>query len=93
MADSTRSSRRRKPDRPKKPYPDFPLTPHPNGKWVKKIRGHIHYFGPWAKVVNGKPQRVENDGWEAALAEYNAVAADLHEGRTPRVPDKIASEG
>lgn len=87
MADSTRSPRRRKPERPKKPYPDFPLTPHPNGKWVKKIRGHIHYFGQWAKVVDGKLQRVENDGWEAALAEYTAVAADLHAGRTPRVQD------
>ncbi len=42
--DSTRKPRSRKAaDRPKKPYPDFPLSPHPGGKWQKKIRGQIHY--------------------------------------------------
>ena len=33
--------------RPSKPYPEFPLTPHPAGYWCKKIRGKVHYFGPW----------------------------------------------
>jgi integrase len=71
--------------RPKKPYPDFPLSPHPSGAWQKKIRGKIHYFGRWARRVNGKLVRVEGDGWEEALEEYKAVADDLHAGRTPRV--------
>jgi integrase len=86
---SGNSSRKHRPckaaGRPKKPYPDFPLSPHPGGKWQKKIRGQIHYFGRWATRVNGKLVRVEGDGWEDALKEYKAVADDLHAGRTPRV--------
>jgi integrase len=86
---SGNSSRKRRPrkaaDRPKKPYPDFPLSPHPSGKWQKKIRGRIFYFGNWARRVDGKLVRVEGDGWEDALKLYKAQADDLHAGRTPRV--------
>jgi integrase len=53
---------------------------------MKKIRGVIHYFGNWARRVNGKLERVPGDGWEEALAEYKTVADDLHAGRTPQ-PD------
>src|SRR5262245_29632854 len=82
---STRKSRSRKAaDRPKKPYPNFPLTPHASGTWQKKIRSKIHYFGRWARRVNGKMERIEGDGWKEALEEYKAVADDLHAGRTPR---------
>src|SRR4051794_23853080 len=85
-SDSTRKPRPRKAaDRPKKPYPEFPLTPHPSGAWQSKIRGKIHYFGRWGKIVNGKMVRIEGDGWKAALDAYKAVADDLHAGRTPRV--------
>jgi integrase len=86
---SGNSSRRRRArkaaDRPKKPYPDFPLTPHTSGAWQKKIRGKVHYFGKWARRVDGKLVRVPGDGWEEALEAYRAVADDLHAGRTPRV--------
>ena len=48
-------------NKPAKPYPEFPLTAHPAGYWCKKIRGKIHYFGPWddpdrraAIVVHGE---------------------------------------
>jgi integrase len=71
-------------DRPKKPYPTFPLSPHPSGTWQKKIRGKIHYFGRWGRIVNGKMVRVEGDGWQEALEEYKSQADDLHAGRTPR---------
>lgn len=84
--DSTRKSPPRKAaDRPKKPYPDFPLSPHASGAWQKKIRGKIHYFGRWAKRVNGKLVRIDGDGWKDALEEYKVQADDLHAGRTPRV--------
>jgi integrase len=86
MAKSIRKPRSRKAaDRPKKPYPDFPLTPHASGAWQKKIRGKIHYFGKWARRVNGKLVRIEGDSWKEALDLYKAQADDLHAGRTPRV--------
>jgi integrase len=84
--DSTRKRRRRKAvARPKKPYPDFPLSPHASGAWQKKIRGKIHYFGRWAKRVDGQLVRIEGDGWQEALELYKEQAEDLHAGRTPRV--------
>src|ERR1700730_9200327 len=59
------------PGKPGKPYPEFPLTAHPAGYWCKKIRGKIHYFGPW-------------DDSDGALARYNAQKEALHAGRKPR---------
>jgi integrase len=57
--------------KPAKPYPEFPLTAHPAGYWCKKIRGKVHYFGPWA----------DPDG---ALAKYLEQKDALHAGRKPR---------
>jgi integrase len=88
-ANSTRRARSRKAaDRPKKPYPEFPLYPHPLGYWSKKIRGKILNFGRWGRVVNGKLTRVEGDGWEDALKLYKVQADDWHAGRTPRATSK-----
>src|SRR5437016_13155388 len=69
--DSTAPVPAGKSPKPAKPYPEFPLTAHPAGYWCKKIRGKIHYFGPWA----------DPDG---ALAKYLEQQHDLHAGRTPR---------
>jgi len=58
--------------KPRKPYPDFPLTPHPNRQWCKKIRGKVHFFGVWAEP-------------DKALHEYLNVRDDLQAGRQPRI--------
>ena len=70
--------------KPEKPYPAFPLFAHANGWWAKKIRGRLHYFGPW---VNAGPDH----GADAALQKYLAEKDDLHAGRTPR-PARVVKD-
>lgn len=61
-----------KPDRPE----GSPLYWHASGRWTKRIRGQLHYFG-----------RGTHD---EALAEYNRIGPDLHAGRKPRADDPDA---
>ena len=70
--------------KPAKPYPEFPLFAHQTRRWAKKIRGKLHYFGSWARVIDGKLERLPGDGWKEALALYKEQVDDLQAGRKPR---------
>jgi len=71
MSQSNRNPRSDKPTKPAKPYADFPLFPHATGRWAKKIKGRMCYFGPW-------------EDWQGALDKYLAEKDDLYAGRRPR---------
>ena len=57
--------------RPEKPTPDFPLFPHRNGQWAKKVKGKLLYYGPWSD-----PQ--------GALARYQNTDTQGQPGVNPR---------
>jgi len=56
-----------KPSKFKKPRPDFPLFPHATGRWAKKVRGKLRYFGKVADDPDG----------QAALAKWLNERDDL----------------
>lgn len=60
--------------RPNKPRLDFPLFPHQNGRWAKKVRQKFHYFGKWSDDPKGV----------AALQLWVDQKDDLLAGRVPR---------
>lgn len=46
---STKKSPKSKRQKPDKPHADFPLTPHRNGQWCKKVKRKVYFFGVWEK--------------------------------------------
>jgi integrase len=83
----TRPAKGKKPKKPKKPRPDFPLFPHASGRWAKKVKGEMHYFGYWARRKDGALVRVEGDGWEEAKKEYDRVIDAIQAGRARPKPE------
>jgi len=70
VSDSPRLVKNRR-EKPRKPRRDFPLYAHSAGRWAKKIRGRVYYFGPW-----GDP--------DGALTLYLDQKDDLLAGREPQ---------
>jgi integrase len=62
----------------KKPRGSYPLTPHRNGQYCKKILGKIHYFGTV-------------DDPDKALANYHRNCEGLHSGQISSVPKKLGA--
>jgi integrase len=58
------------------PYQEYPLFPHATGRWAKKIRGKLHFFGKWDGADGTK--------WKEALEDYKSKVDDLMAGRVPR---------
>jgi integrase len=58
------------------PYPEYPLFPHATGRWAKKVREKLHFFGRW----DGE----DGTAWQQALELYQLQIDDLRAGRRPR---------
>src|SRR5262245_7579779 len=63
-------SKGRRPEKPSKPWADYPLFPHATRRWAKKIRGKLHYFRPWSDA-------------HGALDRYLRTKDYLHRGKEP----------
>src|SRR4051812_29839920 len=81
---TVQTSKRRTGSLPKKPYKDFPLSPHSRGYWYKTIDGKMHYFGRWGRMVDGKFTAFEGDeytaAWKEAKALYDKQSEDFKAG-------------
>src|SRR5271165_4233450 len=75
------------PGKPRKPYPDFPLTPHPSGRWCKKIRGKLYYFGPLADPTAAL---AINRLVRAPGGAHGGSQADQHDGERRHLLDPVA---
>jgi integrase len=62
---------------PRKPYPGYPLRPHVNGQWCKKIRGVVRFCGVWADPEKAREFYNENRAaWESGKVAKPEVDSD-----------------
>ena len=85
MPKSTKSRRRVKDTKPAKPCDGFPLFAHASGRWAKKIRQRIQFFGRWGHKKGDRIIPVEDipASAAAALDELNRQWPYVSQGRTP----------
>lgn len=71
--------------KPAPPYPSFPLYAHTSGRWAKRIRGKLHYFGRWGTKKRGRIVPVDDVSASAAAAidRFHREWPFLSQGRTP----------
>ena len=71
--------------KPAPPYPGFPLYAHASGRWAKRIRGKLHYFGQWGTKKRGRIVPVDDVSASAAAAidRFHREWPFLSQGRTP----------
>jgi len=76
----SKSTQKRLAIKPRKPYPDFTLFPHAAGRWAKKIRGKLDYFGPWADAAAAGERSAEQ--WESLHAGPPMLEQEERSGRS-----------
>ena len=58
--------------KPRKPRANFPLFPHPNGQWCKKLNGKLRHFRSWRSDTTGvEAQRRYKEERRHSEAERN----------------------
>ena len=77
-------------EKPKKPYPDYPLVAHSCGRWVKKIDGKTVYFAKWdqpelalrqyLELVTPAVEKLGTSAKDAFNAYLTARKADVTNG-------------
>ena len=79
--------------KPAKPYAEFPLFPHATGRWGKKVRQRVHFFGRWGHQCGDRMIHVADVQASAAnaLEEFKRQWPYLAQGRTP--PPADSKEG
>jgi hypothetical protein len=92
--------------KPAKPHADFPLFPHATGRWAKKVRGKLHYFGPWKDpqgainrwldtkddLLAGRMPRVSSDGLTMRDLANRFLSAKRHLADTGEITEKTFAD-
>ena len=88
------STKKRKRTKPNRPRADFPLLPHATGRWVKNVKGKLHYFGHYEDpdgalriwpndkddILAGNIRRSRRDANALTLAELVDACLDTQKG-------------